>query len=293
LRGSKIVRRTGRPAGGSVRGTERLRGSFHPADEPPGRGVLDRRIGVGRELRRQHADAGTSPSAHALFARAYIIAKYYWPERALPLLEEASRLAQDEQNWDLEHLCRDGLGTVLKHLGRYNESIEEIQFSLALARKTLDPLAEAASLNNIANAEMAKGNFAGALDFMRESAKIDAEYPGWPLRLYRYYNRGILKLLTGDIDAAHADLLFALSEAIAIDLWPIAVCACGALAICAVRVDNVAELHQRRVQMERLAGTRLRALPERWTAEAAIAWDNTVFAGVTLSAGVTSNRIGR
>jgi hypothetical protein len=231
---------------------------------------------VGRELRRRQADAGARPSAHALFAAAYVIAKYYWPERALPLLEEASRLAQDEQNWELEHLCRDGLGTVLKHLGRYGESIAEIDFSLALARKTLDPLAEAASLNNIANAEMARGNFAGAIEFMRESAKIDAAYPGWPLRLYRYYNRGILKLLTGDVDAARADLHFALSEALNIDLWPIAVCASGALALCAVRVDNIDELHQRRAQVERLAGGRLGALPERWTAEAAIAWDNAL-----------------
>jgi hypothetical protein len=56
------------------------------------------------------------------------------------------------------------------------------------------------------------------------------------------------------------------------------------LAICAIRVDNVDELHRRRIHLERLAGSRLRALPERWTAEAAIAWDNALLVRGTTSA---------
>jgi DNA-binding SARP family transcriptional activator len=235
---------------------------------------------IARDLRRRTAPpAGGPAAAHALFASAYVIAKYYWPERALPLLEEASRLAQEEQNWELEHLCRDGLGTVLKHLGRYNDSIAQIQLSLALARKTLDPLAEAASLNNIANAEMAKGRFDRAASIMHESAKIETDYPRWPLRLYRYYNRGILQLLVGEIGAARSDLLYALQEALAINLWPIAVYSCGALGLCAVREGDLPTLAQRRRHLDKIADGRMRALPERWTAEATIAWDTALNSG--------------
>jgi tetratricopeptide (TPR) repeat protein len=235
---------------------------------------------VARELRRRSATpAGAPRSAHALFASAYVIAKYYWPERALPLLEEASRLAQEEQNWELEHLCHDGIGTILKHLGRYDESIAQIHCSVALARKTLNPLAEASSLNNIANAEMAKGSFDRAAQVMRESAKIEAHYPRWPLRLYRYYNRGILHLLTGEIGAAKADLQFSLEEALNIDLWPIALYACGALGLCAVRQVDFSALARRRQQAEQIAGQRLYAIPERWTVEATLAWDTAVNRG--------------
>ena len=230
-----------------------------------------------RELRRRPVAGGPAPrSAHALFASAYVIAKYYWPERALPLLETASRLAQEEQNFGLEHMCRDGLGTVLKHLGRYDESIAQIQVGLALARKTLDPLAEAASLNNIANAEMARGRFDLAALIMEQSAKIEADYPRWPLRLYRYYNRGVLHLLTGQLHVAEADLGFALSQALAVDLWPIAVYSCGALGLCAVRQNHLAGLAGWREAVDETAAGRLAMLPERWTAEATIAWDTAV-----------------
>jgi len=232
---------------------------------------------VARELR--HGDSGpakTHRSAHALFASAYVLAKYYWPERALPLLEEASTLAQAEQDWELEHLCRDGLGTVLKHLGRYDGSIGEIHFSLALARKTLNPLAEAASLNNIANAQMAKGEFLAAAAIMNESAKIDAHFPRWPLRLFRYYNRGILALLTDDLDSALADFRLSLDEALNVNLWPIAVYACGAIGVCAARRRDMGAVHAAGLQLERIAAGRIRALPERWTAEATMTWDSAL-----------------
>lgn len=253
---------------------------------------------IARELRKRSAPtAGGPPSAHALFGSAYVIAKYYWPERALPLLEEASRLAQEEQNWELEHLCHDGVGTVLKHLGRYDESIAQIHFSLALARKTLNPLAEAASLNNIANAEMAKGSFDRAASVMRESAKIEANFPRWPLRLYRYYNRGILQLLMGEVGAARADLEFSLGEALNIDLWPIALCACGALGLCAVRQGDCSGLARRRQQTEQIAGTRLHVLPERWTVEATLAWDTALnradLAGAVAGAELASRELRR
>jgi len=249
---------------------------------------------IARELRRRSAPSGgASPSAHSLFASAYVMAKYYWPERALPLLEEASRLAQEEQNWDLEHLCQDGIGTVLKYLGRYDEALAQHHCGLALARKTLNPLAEAASLNNIANVEMAKGSFDRAAAVMRESAKIDACYPRWPLRLFRYYNRGILQLLTGELGAARADLQFSLEEALNIDLWPTALCACGALGLCAVRQGDFSTLARRRRQLEQIAGTRLHTLPERWTVEATLAWDTAMNRGNLPSAVAMGERASR
>ena len=79
------------------------------------------------QRRAASATTGDGRSAHALFASAYVFAKYYWPERALPLLERARRQAEVEQNWELEHSCRDGIGVVLKQLGRYAESIEQIR----------------------------------------------------------------------------------------------------------------------------------------------------------------------
>ncbi len=231
---------------------------------------------LAREIRRRPDPAGGRRSADALFAAAYVIGKYYWPERALPLLEEASRLAQEEQNWELEHLCLDGLGTVLKHLGRYDESIDRTVLSLALARKTLDPLGEATSLNNIANAEMAKGRFDRAASIMRESAKIEASHPRWPLRLFRYYNRGILELLVGEVGVARSDLAFALDQASQVGLWPIALYSCGALGLCAARENDLPTLARRRRQLESIARGQMHILPERWTAEATIAWDTAL-----------------
>jgi DNA-binding SARP family transcriptional activator len=233
---------------------------------------------VAREIRRRPAGERRL-SSDALFASAYVIAKYYWPERALPLLEEASRLAQEEQNWELEHLCRDGLGTILKHLGRYDDSIEQTQLSLALARKTLDPLGEATSLNNIANAEMAKGRFDRAASIMRESAKIEADHPRWPFRLFRYYNRGVLELLLGEVGAARSDLSFSLQQAIEVQLWPIALYSCGALGLCALRENDLPTLSRRRKQLDEIARGQMHVLPERWTAEATVAWDTALNVG--------------
>ncbi|HVO34660.1 MAG TPA: AAA family ATPase, partial [Gemmatimonadales bacterium] len=73
------------------------------------------------------ASPGAEPSAHSLFARAYVFSKYYWPERAYPLLKEAQRKAEQEQNWELDHACREGLGVVLKQVGRFAESIEQFR----------------------------------------------------------------------------------------------------------------------------------------------------------------------
>ncbi len=91
------------------------------------------------QRRAASVESADGRSAHALFASAYVFAKYYWPQRALPLLERARRQAEIEQNWELEHACRDGIGVVLKQLGRYIESTEQIRYSLALSKTDLEP----------------------------------------------------------------------------------------------------------------------------------------------------------
>jgi len=230
-----------------------------------------------RAQRRGQASAGAGKlSAHALFASAYVFAKYYWPQRALPLLEQARRMAEVEQNWELEHACRDGLGVVLKQLGRFAESINQVRYSLALARRTLSPQAQAASLVNLAVSEMALGEFEVAATHLEESAQIDGQYPRWALRVYRYYNQGELALEMGKVDEASAGYRKALSRALEMDLWHVAVVCCGGLALCGMLFDNPAELARWCRELRSIAMGREQSLCDRWPVEAAFGWDACV-----------------
>jgi DNA-binding SARP family transcriptional activator len=230
-----------------------------------------------RAQRRASVPPGAGrPSAHALFASAYVFAKYYWPQRALPLLEHARRMAETEQNWELEHACRDGLGIVLKQLGRYSESVHQIRYSLALARRTLSPQAQAASLVNLAVTEMALGDFEPAATHLEESAQIDAQYPRWALRVYRYYNQGELALELGKVDDASAAYRRALERAVEMDLWHVAVVCCGGLALCGMLSHSCHELASWCRQLRHVAEGREHTLCDRWPVEAALAWDSCI-----------------
>ena len=236
---------------------------------------------VARAMRREPAPEGRRRSAHELYASAYAFAKYYWPRNALPLLEEALHLAQEERDWELERVCREGLGNVLLFLGRYDEAMSEFQFSLALAKKTLNPLAEAMVLNNIAVVQLAKGEFVEAAGAMGEAAKIDAGFPHWPLRLFRYHNRGILSLLTGDYEAAEADLRLSLEEALNVGLWQIGVNSCGGLGVCAARRGDYGCLLATSRELERITAGRLPAVAERWAPETTVAWSAAIGGGAS------------
>jgi tetratricopeptide (TPR) repeat protein len=230
-----------------------------------------------RAQRRASMSSGAGkPSAHALFASAYVFAKYYWPQRALPLLEQARRMAEVEQNWELEHACRDGLGVVLKQLGRFAQSIDQIRYSLALARRTLSPQAQAASLVNLAVTEMALGDFEAAATNLEESAQIDAQYPRWALRVYRYYNQGELALEIDRIDDATLAYRKALARALEMDLWHVAVVCCGGLALCAMLTDKSAELASWCQRLHSIAMGREHILCDRWPVEAALGWNACV-----------------
>jgi DNA-binding SARP family transcriptional activator/tetratricopeptide (TPR) repeat protein len=227
-----------------------------------------------REQRRAAATSGSTDwSAHALFASAYVFAKYYWPQRALPLLERARCQAEAEQNWELEHACRDGIGVVLKQLGRYQESIEQFRYSLALARRTLNPQAQATSLVNLAVSEIALGEFDAAATLLEESAHIDAKYPRWAHRVYRHYNQAELAYESGRIEEARASYEGALSSAVTVDLWHVAVICCGGLAMCALHEGDRVGLARWCVRLHEMAQGRERTILDRWLMEAAFAWN--------------------
>jgi DNA-binding SARP family transcriptional activator/tetratricopeptide (TPR) repeat protein len=227
-----------------------------------------------RAQRRAAASSPTrEPSAHALFASAYVFAKYYWPQRALPLLERARSKAEHEQNWELEHACRDGIGAVLKQLGRYAESVEQIGCGLALARRTLNPQAEATSLVNIAVAQMAMGQFEAAAHHLELSAHIDNHYPRWPYRVYRHVNQGVLALLTGSLGDAAAAFERGFELATAVDLRPIAANCCAGLGLCALHQSEPTRLAERCRCLQQLLGPHRWVFADRWMVEAALAWN--------------------
>jgi DNA-binding SARP family transcriptional activator len=218
----------------------------------------------------------TEPTSQALFAAAYVFAKYYWPERALPLLERARVKAELEQNWELECTCRDGLGAVLKQLGRFAESVVQTRQSLALARRTLNPQAQATSLVNVAVGQMAMGNYDEATAHLEESAQIDAQYPRWPGRAYRYDNQAELALETGRLEEATAGFEVALEYALSMGVWRVSVGASGGLAICAARSRDYSELSRCCQRLRSIAAGRAATMADRWRVEGAIAWDTAV-----------------
>lgn len=227
-----------------------------------------------RAQRRGQASTGTGKlSAHALFASAYVFAKYYWPQRALPLLEQARRMAEVEQNWELEHACRDGLGIVLKQLGRFRESGEQLRYGLALARRTLNPQEQVTSLVNLAVVETALGDFELAAAHLEEAAQIDAQFPRWYHRIYRYCNQAELALNTGSSDEAMSIYQDAFRQAVAVDEWRMSITCCGGLAMCAKENKSGSELAKWCAQLRMISGGRERVLEDRWTVEAAFAWD--------------------
>lgn len=229
---------------------------------------------VARRLRRgESLSKGTQRSGHALQASAYIVVKYYWPIRAVPLLEQALRQAQLSNNLGLEQLCRAGLGAAFRQLGRYRQSVQQLLYAAALARRTLNPTDEAARLGDIANAEMALGDFQSAEARFAEAAEIDRRQPGWSFRVFQYVNRGELMLVMGRIDDAESDFERALAEATRMDLWHVALLACAGLSLCAQRRTDNHDLHRLTERLNQLRQGRERVPHERWMVESAVAWN--------------------
>jgi tetratricopeptide (TPR) repeat protein len=151
---------------------------------------------LARELRRAETCVTAELSEYALFAAGYVFCKYYWPRKALPLLELALHKAQKGNNWRLAQASREACGVALKMVGKFRESVEQFEISLALARKTMNPQAEALTLQNRAVSEMALGIESVAMDTFREAAKVGDQ--GWALRLFSPYNQALIWFSQGD-----------------------------------------------------------------------------------------------
>jgi tetratricopeptide (TPR) repeat protein len=226
--------------------------------------------------RSGRTSASPGPSAHSLFARAYVFSRYYWPERAYPLLKEAQRKAEKEQNWELDHACREGLGVVLKQVGRFAESVEQFRLGLALARRTLNPQGQIATLVNLGAVELGRGEFEAAAAYLEEAAQMDVRYPHWFNRVYRFSNQGEAALERGRIDDAEAAYEKALLHAVEMDERRAGMMACGGLALCAKERGDYRALASRCEQLRSIATGRERVLHDRWKVEAAYAWDLSI-----------------
>jgi len=223
--------------------------------------------------RSGRTSANLQPSAHSLFARAYVFSKYYWPERAYPLLKEAQHKAEKEQNWELDHACREGLGVVLKQVGRFAESIEQFRYSLALGRRTLNPQAQVASLVNLAVVEEARGDFEAATSYLQEAEQLGSQYPNWYHKVYRLSNQAGLALESGRLDDAASKYREAMSRALEMDECRIAMTACAGLALCAKERGDPKGLRSYCDQLRSIANGRDRVLHDRWKPVAACAWN--------------------
>lgn len=147
-----------------------------------------------RQLR--HGDPQNQPDRHAVFAAGYCISKYRDPRRAIPLLERAIRMSQESNDWPLESLSRDGLGIALKQIGKFRDSIEQFNISLALAKRIMNPNAEARCLQNRVVSEMALGQTSQALATFDEADLLPHE--SWAFRTFNSYNRAIVAFFAGN-----------------------------------------------------------------------------------------------
>jgi len=225
------------------------------------------------QWRADRSAAEGSLSSHAMFARAYVFARYYWPARALPLLERAREKAEEERNWELDHACRDGLGIVLKQLGQFEEASQQFLLSLALARRTLNPQAQIATLVNLGVVELSRGEYAAAAGYLDEAARMDVRYPHWYHKVYRFSNQGEAAFEDGRLDVAEAAYKEAIERAVEIGERRIGMMASGGLALCAKERGDREALARRCERLRVIAGGREKVLHDRWMVEAAYAWD--------------------
>lgn len=220
-----------------------------------------------RQLRRSH------PTAFGCFATAYLYSKYYWAEPALRAIESALEVAHQERNWTVEQLCRDGLGIALKQVGRYRDSIKQFNYSLGLARKTMNPHAEIACLHNRAVTELCLGHFEAMRTSHAEARRIGVGYNAFSR--YHVYNEAVADLIAGKYADSLAGFEASYSSAVR-ESYPImASQSAGGIALVHERLGNEKQLAAA-VEILR------RALPEKdrmtltWVETAALAHDDVV-----------------
>jgi len=198
---------------------------------------------VVRQLRAASLPSKSKSSAgYRALATGFVISRYHNPRRALASLEKALLEARRASDWELELVCRDGLGAVLKQVGRFADSAQQIRYGLEFARKTLNPQAESIGLSNLAVSEMALGRLEDAAKHLHQAARIDDAFPQWPIRGYRMLNQGVLLYHNADYNSARSSLLTTLQFARDNGLWAVELASRGMLGMCAVRVRDDAAL---------------------------------------------------
>jgi DNA-binding SARP family transcriptional activator len=220
---------------------------------------------VARQIRRSNA------AAHGAFASAYVRLKYYWASSALPLMRTALQLARQEGEIELEQLARDGVGILLKQVGRYRESIDQFDLSLGLARKTMNPHAEVACLHNRAVSEMALGDWDKVRSTQAEAERIGAGFSRWAFNVLRRYNSGIMSLCEGSLDEALIEFQRAYAECVEAQYNGLAREAKAGEAIVFQRRGDLAGLRQSAIEIRALS-TDL-SVPLTWIDTAALAHD--------------------
>jgi tetratricopeptide (TPR) repeat protein len=143
----------------------------------------------------------------------------------------------------------------------------------------LDPHAEANALMDIGVAELALGNFEDAAEAFQKSTAIAELFPNWPYRPYHAHNRGVTFLLTNRLTEARAAFEEALNGSLSVDLWRIALMANCGLALCAQRLGDLVELHERCRLTRGMIEGRERIVADRALVDASLAWDMTLNEG--------------
>jgi tetratricopeptide (TPR) repeat protein len=94
------------------------------------------------------------------------------PKEALPLLQEALRLARDTGNLPVEARALNNIGTVNATLGNYAEAQTNFELALQLRQKAKSPREAADTLHNLASTFARMGRYEQALQRYDEALKL-------------------------------------------------------------------------------------------------------------------------
>ncbi len=171
---------------------------------------LDRQI----EAMRAAGNRAGEAAAHAQKALLYALSMDL--QAAAQEIAKAGVLAEEEG--EVEALARAHLGrgkALLNRPGQRKEARDALSKAAALYHTLEDPSGEAEALKELANLDIAAGDFQGAMEHINKAIAVleegGADEPERTIELYQM--RSSCHLLLGDLDAALADLDTALDLA--------------------------------------------------------------------------------
>lgn len=124
------------------------------------------------------------------------------PTRALALVHEALRIAEQEHSPALEASVRHNAGVIYRALGRNDEASREVLQSLAMRRAAKDRQGEAQCLNTMGLIQIDLGNYSEAVEMFLAALAIRREVKSEPGIAYALNNIGKVYRLTGDYASA-------------------------------------------------------------------------------------------